>query len=98
MNQQQTGEILAQQANQIVSEGGPDAKAITKVIKHDQEVIGYELSDGSRVSMEQAINMASSNALQHVGVSTSKKGEQYIRSLPDGDESNNLSNLPVITE
>lgn len=98
MNQEQTGEILATQANQIVSEGGPQAKAITKVIKHNQEVVGYELSDGQHVSMQEAINMASQNQLQHVGVSVSKKGEQYIRSLPDGDEANNLSNLPVITE
>lgn len=98
MNEQQTGEILAQQTNQIVSEGGPGALGITKVIKHDQEVVGYELTSGIHVSMDEAIQMAANNQLQHVGVSTSKKGEQYIRSLPDGDESNNLSNLPVITE
>lgn len=98
MDQQKTGELLAKQANQIVSEGGPDAKSITKVIKHQQEVVGYELSDGSQVDMAEAIRMASNNQLQHVGVSTSKKGEQYIRSLPDGDEANNLSNLPVITQ
>ncbi|MGL5676713.1 MAG: DUF3892 domain-containing protein [Cellulosilyticaceae bacterium] len=90
--------LLAQNANAIVSEGGAGAKSITKVVKHDQEVVGYELSDGSRVSMEQAIQMASANELEHVGVSTSKKGQPYIRSLADGDETNNLSNLPIIVE
>ncbi|MBQ1275506.1 MAG: DUF3892 domain-containing protein, partial [Cellulosilyticum sp.] len=30
-------------------------------------------------------------------VSTSKDGSEYIRSLADGDESNNLGNLPSIT-
>lgn len=91
-------QLLAQNANVIVSEGGAGAKSITKVVKHDQEVVGYELSDGSRVSMEQAIEMAGANQLEHVGVSTSKKGQPYIRSLADGDESNNLSNLPIIVE
>ncbi|MBU3804351.1 MAG: DUF3892 domain-containing protein, partial [Candidatus Cellulosilyticum pullistercoris] len=37
------------------------------------------------------------NELKHVGVSTSKDGSEYIRSLADGDESNNLGNLPSIT-
>lgn len=91
-------DLLAQNANAIVSEGGVGARSITKVIKHDQEVVGYELSDGNRVSMEQAIEMATANQLEHVGVSTSKKGQPYIRSLADGDESNNLSNLPIIVE
>lgn len=91
-------EALANNANQIVSEGGQGAKSITKIVKHDQEVVGYELSDGSRVSMSTAIEMAKNNQLNHVGVSTSKKGEPYIRSLADDDESNNLGNLPSITE
>ncbi len=98
MNHELAQENLAINANVVVSEGNDSAKAITKVIKHHQEVVGYELSDGSRVSMEQAIQMAEANELQHVGVSTSKKGEPYIRSLADDDESNNLSNLPIITE
>ena len=91
-------ELLVENANAIVSEGGVGAKSIAKIIKHDQEVIGYELSDGSHVSMDEAIQMAKENQLEHVGVSTSKKGEPYIRSLADGDPSNNLSNLPILIE
>lgn len=86
--------FIAQNTNRIVSEGGADAKSITKLLKQGREVVGYELSDGSRVSEEQAIQMAMNNQLQHVGVSTSKAGTPYIRSLADGDESNNLGNLP----
>lgn len=90
-------EFLAQNTNRIVSEGGADAKSITKLLKQSGDVVGYELSDGSRVSQEQAIQMAMNNQLQHVGVSTSKAGTPFIRSLADGDESNNLGNLPSET-
>lgn len=83
--------------NKIVSEGGEDAQQITKLIKSGGEVVGYELESGLHVSVQQAIDMAKQNALKHVGVSTSKDGSEYIRSLADGDESNNLGNLPSIT-
>jgi hypothetical protein len=84
--------------NKIVSEGGPSAKQIIKFIKQDNEVTGYVLSSGEKVSVKEAIELAKEGRLEHVGVSTSKDGSEYIRSLPDGDESNNLSHLPSITE
>lgn len=90
-------EFLAKNTNRIVSEGGAGAKSITKLLKQGGDVVGYQLSDGSRVSTEEAIQMAMNNGLQHVGVSTSKAGTPYLRSLADGDESNNLGNLPSET-
>lgn len=90
-------EFLAQNTNRVVSEGGVGAKSITKLLKQGGDVVGYELSDGNRVSMEEAIQMAMNNQLLHVGVSTSKTGTPYLRSLADGDESNNLGNLPSET-
>lgn len=86
------GEVV----NKVVSEGGVNAQAITKRIKKDSEVVGYELENGEHITVKQAIEMAKSNQLQHVGVSISKDGSEYIRSLADGDESNNLGNLPCI--
>lgn len=83
--------------NQVISEGGADAEQITKLIKSGGEVVGYELESGKHISVQQAIDMAKNNMLKHVGVSTSKDGSEYIRSLADGDESNNLGNLPSIT-
>lgn len=83
--------------NRVVSEGKEGAEQITKLIKSGGEVVGYELESGLHVSVQQAIDMAKGNALKHVGVSTSKDGSEYIRSLADGDESNNLGNLPSIT-
>ena len=83
--------------NKVVSEGGEGAQQITKLIKSGGEVVGYELESGQHISVQQAIDMAKRNELKHVGVSTSKDGSEYIRSLADGDESNNLGNLPSIT-
>jgi len=83
--------------NRVVSEGDANAQAITKLIKSGGEVVGYELESGRHVSVQQAIDMAKENRLKHVGVSISKDGSEYIRSLADGDESNNLGNLPSIT-
>ncbi|MGL4345717.1 MAG: DUF3892 domain-containing protein [Cellulosilyticaceae bacterium] len=95
---QTAAQTLANNANMVVSEGGQGARSITKLIKESQDVVGYELSDGSHVSVSQAVEMAKANQLEHVGVSVSKTGEPYLRSLPDGDESNNLSHLPSITQ
>lgn len=88
---------FASVVNDVVSEGGAGAHQISKLIKSGGEVVGYELEDGVHVSVQQAIDMAKQNQLKHVGVSTSKDGSEYIRSLADGDESNNLGNLPSIT-
>ncbi len=90
--------VLSNVVNKVVSEGNAHAEQITKLIKHDGEVVGYELASGRHISISEAINMAKANQLDHVGVSTSKDGTEYIRSLADGDESNNLGNLPSITE
>lgn len=91
-------EVLANNTNLVVSEGDSEARSIIKLIKQSSDVVGYELSDGSHVSVDEAINLAKQNGLNHVGVSVSKGGSEYIRSLADGDESNNLGNLPSITE
>lgn len=97
-DQQYTGINLANLANKVVSEGGANAKAITKRIVNSGEVVGYELESGEHITIEQAVQMAKANELKHVGVSVSKDGSEYIRSLADGDESNNLGNLPSISE
>ena len=89
---------LPQNINHIISEGKDTGKEIIKFIKQDNQVIGYVLSSGEKVNVEQAIGLAKAGELKHVGVSISKSGKEYIRSLPDGDESNNLENLPSITQ
>ena len=85
-------------ANKVVSMGGANAKAITKRIVNGSDVVGYELDSGEHITISQAVEMAKMNELKYVGVSVAKDGDEYIRSLPDGDPSNNLSSLPSISE
>lgn len=73
-----------------------DALEITRVVKHGSRIVGYELSNGHQIDKNAAVQMAKDGEIKGVGVSVSRKGEEYIRSLPDDNESNNLSNLPVI--
>ena len=70
---------------------------ICKLDKHDGDVVGYELSNGQRVTKDEGIQMAKMGEIACVAVAT-KKGNEYLRSLPDDDESNNLGNLPSITD
>lgn len=74
-----------------------DAKEIVGLVKSSGKISGYQLSDGSTVSKEEGVSMAKSGDIKGVGVAHRKTSE-YLKSLPDGTESNNLSNLPSVTE
>lgn len=74
-----------------------DAKEIVGLVKSSGKISGYQLSDGSTVSKEEGVAMAKAGDIKGVGVAHRKTSE-YLKSLPDGTESNNLSNLPSVTE
>ena len=74
-----------------------DAKEIVGLVKSGGKVTGYQLSDGTAVSKEDGVSMAKSGDIQGVGVAH-RKDSEYLKSLPDGTENNNLSNLPSVTE
>ncbi len=70
---------------------------ISRVVKDNQgEITAYEFENGDIVSKEQAVMLAKQGSIGGVSVSTSRKGEEFLRSLPDDDKSNNLDSLPVI--
>lgn len=72
---------------------------ITRVVKDNQgEITAYEFENGDIVSKEQAVMLTKHGSISGVSVSTSRKGEEYLRSLPDDDKSNNLDSLPVIDD
>lgn len=73
-----------------------DAKEITGLVKTGGRITGYQLSDGSTVSKEEGVAMAKAGEIQGVGVAH-RKDSEYLRSLPDGTESNNLGNLPSVS-
>lgn len=75
----------------------PDAKTIVGLVKSGGRITGYQLSDGARVSKEEGVMMAKNGEIQGVGVAH-RKDTEYLRSLPDGTENNNLGNLPSVSE
>jgi hypothetical protein len=72
-------------------------RSIVGVIKDsNDEIEAYKLDSGEIVEKEQAISLAKEGKISGVQVSTSRKGEKYLRSYPDGTKNNNLDNLPEI--
>ena len=74
-----------------------DAKKIVALVKQSGKVVGYKLSDDSVVSKPQAISMAKQGHIAQVGIAH-RKDQEYLKSIPDGNDNNNLSNLPSITK
>lgn len=69
---------------------------VTAVKKDSNGVITeYKLDNGSVINQEQAIQMAETKELEGCNVGTARNGKRYIRSNADGDESNNLDQLPT---
>lgn len=74
----------------------PDAKEIVALVKKSGKVSGYQLSDGRVLAKEEGVNLARQGGIAGVGIA-SRNGNEYLKSLPDGSENNNLSNLPSIS-
>lgn len=73
-----------------------NAKEIVGLIKSSGRVRGYQLSDGSMVSKEEGVQMAKAGDIRGVGIAH-RKDSEYLKSLPDGTENNNLGNLPSVS-
>lgn len=74
----------------------PGAPTITAIIKDSGKVVGYQLSDQSTVEKNQAIQLARQGGIAGVGIAH-RGGTEYLKSIPDGDNQNNLSSLPSVT-
>ncbi len=74
----------------------PDAKQIVALVKSSGRVTGYQLSDGSILSKAEGVMLAKQGGIQGVGISK-RNGNEYLKSLPDSTENNNLNTLPSIT-
>lgn len=73
-----------------------DAKDIVGLVKSSGKVTGYQLSDGRTVSKEEGVAMAKSGQINGVGVAH-RGDSEYLKSIPDGTEGNNLANLPSVS-
>lgn len=74
-----------------------DAKSISRLIKSGGRVSGYELSDGQVLSKAEGVALAKQGGIRGVAIAT-RNGNEYLRSYPDSNEGNNLSNLPSTPE
>lgn len=88
---------LPMNALQEIPEPNKDAQEIVGLVKNGGTVSGYQLSDGQTIDKDEAINLARDGGIKGVGIS-SNKGTEYLKSLPDNDEGNNLGNLPSVTD
>lgn len=88
---------LAMNALDNIPSPGPDAKNIIALVKHSGKVTGYKLSDGSTLSKEEGVALAKNGGINGVGISH-RNGQEYLKSIPDNTENNNLSSLPTVSE
>ena len=89
-------EALARNTLDDIPQPKSDAKEIVGLIKSGGRINGYQLSDGSTVSKEEGVALARDGEIKGVGIAHNKDTE-YLKSLPDGTESNNLGNLPSVS-
>ncbi len=73
-----------------------DAKQIVGLVKQGGRVTGYKLSDDTIIEKSKAVSMAKNGGIK--GVAIAHRGnKEYLKSIPDGSENNNLSNLPSVS-
>ena len=89
-------EALARNTLDDIPQPKSDAKEIVGLVKSRGRINGYQLSDGSTVSKEEGVALARNGEIKGVGIAHNKDTE-YLKSLPDGTESNNLGNLPSVS-
>ncbi len=90
------GEALAINTLDDIPQAKSDAKKIVGLVKSSGRVTGYQLSDGSTVSKQEGVDLAKSGEIKGVGIAH-RKDTEYLKSLPDGEEDNNLNNLPSVS-
>ena len=74
----------------------PSARSITGLVKKGGKVVGYRLSDDRVLEKAEAIELARQGGILGVGIA--HRGDtEYLKSIPDGSEGNNLSGLPTVS-
>lgn len=73
-----------------------NAKQIVGLVKKGGRITGYQLSDNSIAEKQQAVDMAKQGQISGVGIA--HRGDtEYLKSIPDSSENNNLGNLPAVS-
>lgn len=94
MKDQEFTNALAKNTLDEIPTPKQNAKDIVGLVKESGKVTGYQLSDGSTVSKDEGVQLAKQGEIKGVGVA--HRGDtEYLKSIPDGTDDNNLSNLPA---
>ena len=87
---------LVKQTLDEIPQANANAKKIVGLVKEGGRITGYQLSDNSFVEKQLAVEMAKQGQIAGVGIA--HRGDtEYLKSIPDGTENNNLGNLPSIS-
>ena len=90
------GQELAKQTLDQIPQANANAKRIVGLVKEGGRITGYKLSDETFVSKPEAVSMAKQGQIAGVGIA--HRGDtEYLKSIPDGTENNNLGNLPSVS-
>ncbi|MEA5136852.1 MAG: DUF3892 domain-containing protein [Candidatus Fimivivens sp.] len=96
MAQNNEPKSLAQNTLDQIPEPASDARNITALVKEGGKVTGYQLSDNTVLDKTRAVALAREGGIRGVGIA--HRGDtEYLKSLPDGSDNNNLSNLSSIS-
>ena len=88
-------ELVKQTLDQIPNPNS-NARRIVGLVKEGGRITGYQLSDHSIVEKQQAVHMAKQGQIAGVGIA--HRGDtEYLKSIPDGSEDNNLGSLPSVS-
>lgn len=90
------GSTLAKMSIKETPMPNANAKEITALIKDNGRVVGYQLNGNEILEKAAAISLAKQGGIKNIGIAVNQ-GNEYLKSLPDNTESNNLSNLPSIS-
>jgi len=92
----QNASALPLMAMKEIPQPTANAANITALVKDSGKVVGYQLSNGQTVDKQEGVALAKQGGIQGVGISE-RDGNEYLKSIPDGTENNNLGNLPAVS-
>ena len=90
------GQKLVMQTLDQIPQANSNAKRIVGLVKEGGRITGYQRSDNFIVEKQQAVAMAKQGQIAGVGIAHCGDTE-HLKSIPDGSENNNLSNLPSVS-
>ena len=90
------GNELVKQTLDQIPQANSNAKRFVGLVKEGGRITGYQLSDNTVVEKQQAVDMAKQGQIADVAIA--HRGDtQYLKSVPNGSENDNLGNLPSVS-